>query len=30
LRRVYPPRPKKAGTSNERNNRERFRIVKSP
>ena len=30
LRTAYPPRPKKAGTSNERNKRERFRIVKSP
>src|SRR5215469_3610227 len=29
LRTAYPPRPKKAGTSNERNKRERFRIVKS-
>src|SRR5580698_5316884 len=28
LRTAYPPRPKKAGTSNERNKRERFRIVK--
>jgi len=30
LRTAYPPRPKNAGTSNERNKRERFRIVKSP
>ena len=30
LRPAYPPRPKEAGTSNERNKRERFRIVKSP
>src|SRR5205085_2517987 len=30
LRTAYPPRTKKAGTSNERNKRERFRIVIPP
>jgi hypothetical protein len=30
LRTAYPPRPEKAGTSKERNKRERFRIVNSP